>query len=73
MLSVPGYKLCFELLAPTKLTNCFGFQALHTMIEEAKQSGEPFSIHELARNGALVRETIIKMGGYQSISGNYIR
>ena len=43
------------------------------MIEEAKQSGEPFSIHELARNGALVRETIIKMGGYQSISGNYIR
>jgi hypothetical protein len=48
-------------------------QALHTMIEEAKQSGEEFSIAELARNGSLITETIIRMGGYQSISGNYIR
>jgi hypothetical protein len=43
------------------------------MIEEAKQSGEPFSIPELARNGDLITKTIIRMGGYQSISGNYIR
>ena len=48
-------------------------QALHTMIEEARQSGEEFSIAELARNGSLITETIIRMGGYQSISGNYIR
>jgi hypothetical protein len=43
------------------------------MIEEARQSGEEFSIAELARNGSLITETIIRMGGYQSISGNYIR
>ena len=31
------------------------------------------SIHELARDGTRITNAIIAMGGYQSISGNYIR
>ena len=43
------------------------------MIEESKQNNESVSIDELARDGKRITQTIIKMGGYHSISGNYIR
>ena len=32
-----------------------------------------YRIGELARDGARITQTIIRMGGYHSISGNYIR
>ena len=48
-------------------------KALHKMIEDAKKAIESYSIHDLARNGSKITQTIIKMGGYNSISGNYIR
>ena len=43
------------------------------MIEDAKAGKEDVSVSELARNGSKITQTIIKMGGYHSISGNYIR
>ena len=43
------------------------------MIEETKEKGEQLSISELARDGKRITQTIIQMGGYNSISGNYIR
>ena len=43
------------------------------MIEESKRLNESLSVHELARDGKRITQTIIKMGGYYSISGNYIR
>jgi len=48
-------------------------QSLHQMINESRRLNETISIHELARDGARLTQTIIEMGGYNSISGNYIR
>ena len=49
-------------------------QALDKIIkEEAQISGSTATIGELARNGTRITNTIIDMGGYDSISGNYIR
>ena len=43
------------------------------MIEESKARNEAVKVHELARDGSRITQTIIKMVGYHSISGNYIR
>ena len=48
-------------------------KALHKMIEDAKARNEAYSVHDLARDGTQITDTIIEMGGYNSISGNYIR
>ena len=43
------------------------------IIKEAENSGENATLGELARDGQRITKTIIAMGGYESISGNYIR
>ena len=48
-------------------------QALDEVIKESIKNKEGLSISALARNGSRITQTIIDMGGYQSISGNYIR
>jgi hypothetical protein len=48
-------------------------KALDQIIREAAELGEGRTTAELARDGARITQTIINMGGYQSISGNYIR
>lgn len=51
-------------------------KALHKMIEDHRALGDKIDssmISSLARNGTKITDTIIAMGGYQSISGNYIR
>lgn len=48
-------------------------KALDEIIREAEVNEEGASVDELARNGTRITQTIIDMGGYQSISGNYIR
>jgi len=48
-------------------------KALDQVIKESIKSKEGLSISDLARNGSRITQTIIDMGGYQSISGNYIR
>lgn len=48
-------------------------KALDQVIKESRKSKEGLSISALARNGSRITQTIIDMGGYQSISGNYIR
>ena len=49
------------------------FQALDKIIRESQESNSGASISELARDGGRITKTIIDMGGYNSISGNYIR
>ena len=51
----------------------FHLQALDQVIKESRKSKEGRSISALARNGSRITQTIITMGGYQSISGNYIK
>ena len=43
------------------------------MIKRRENNGELIDIGQLARDGRGITETIIKMGGYKSISGNYIK
>ena len=43
------------------------------MIKETKEAGSNETISELARDGKRITRTIIGMGGYKSISGNYLR
>ena len=52
---------------------CVTLQALDQIIKEAASLGEDMSVRELARDGTRITKTIIGMGGYQSVSGNYIR
>merc|ERR1719322_302896 len=47
-------------------------KALNMTIQEALKRGNGFDIEQLARDGRQITQTIIEMGGYQSISGNYI-
>ena len=47
-------------------------KALNMTVEESQRSGENIDPRVLARNGRRITQTIINMGGYQSISGNYI-
>ena len=47
-------------------------KALNMTVEESQRSGENIDPTVLARNGRRITQTIINMGGYQSISGNYI-
>ena len=53
----------------------FDLQALDTIIKEEgeKDESDRKTISELARDGTRITQTIIAMGGYESISGNYIR
>ena len=51
-------------------------KALHQMISEREKNGEfvgEEQIHDLARDGRGITQTIINMGGFKSISGNYIQ
>ena len=48
-------------------------QALDQIIKEVEALGEKANMSLLARNGTRITKTIIGMGGYQSVSGNYIR
>ena len=43
------------------------------MIKASVAAGDAASVSALARDGGRITRTIIAMGGYQSISGNYIR
>ena len=43
------------------------------IIKEARSLGENATLGELARDGQRITKTIIAMGGYESISGNFIR
>ena len=48
-------------------------KALHKMISDREANGEQVDVNALARDGRGITETIINMGGYKSISGNYIK
>ena len=47
-------------------------KALDQMIREKRETADPKVIDDLARNGKEITNTIIKMEGYQSVSGSYI-
>ena len=48
-------------------------KALDEMIKIRQTNGEMVNLDHLARDGREITNTIIKMGGYKSISGNYIK
>lgn len=48
-------------------------KALDKIILERIAGGEEVDAAQLARDGRLITQRIIKMGGYKSISGNYIK
>ena len=43
------------------------------IVKEARSLGENTTLGALARDGQRITKTIIAMGGYESISGNFIR
>ena len=43
------------------------------IIKEVKAEGEEVDLRLLARDGRRITQTIIGMGGYQSVAGNFIR
>ena len=49
------------------------WQALDQIIKEVETQGGEANLRLLARDGRRITKTIIGMGGYQSVSGNYIR
>ena len=48
-------------------------KALNQSIHYRESRGEVVDISKIARDGKEITNNIIKMGGYKSISGNYIR
>ena len=48
-------------------------KALNQSIHNRESRGEVVDISKIARDGKEITNNIIKMGGYKSISGNYIR
>ena len=51
-------------------------RALHALLEEEKKVNPNFGpgdVNRISRDGRAITGRIIRMGGYQSISGNYIR
>lgn len=48
-------------------------KALHQLINDRQSKGELVDAGQLARDGRAITNTIINMGQYKSISGNYIK